>query len=64
MTVNWIDVLLFASLARAALLLVSEFNRQDIANTTWAFAVAGFTNGLLFAAMAWMAEMHVDEFKA
>ena len=52
---------LFTALARAAL-RTSEFTRQGIANTAWAFAKLGQLDEMLFAALAGAALLRMSEF--
>ena len=53
---GWSDTLLLAVLARAMEQRMGEFYAQNLANTAWAFIVAGRSDALLFAALAWKAE--------
>ena len=46
-----LDEKLLVTLARAALLRMSQFNAQEIANTAWAFATLGYLDENLFAAL-------------
>ena len=41
-----------------------HFTVQELANTAWAFAMAGQKNALLFEALATVAEQHMDHFNA
>ena len=50
-TVDWLDELLFAALARAVERLLGKFNSQDLANTVWAFATSSQCDALLLAAL-------------
>ncbi len=43
--------MLFVALASAAKQCMDEFNAYDLANMTWAFATAGRSDELLFAAL-------------
>ena len=55
---------MFAALARAADLRLSDFNVQALANTAWAFATASQSDALLFAMLAREAEWRIDDFNA
>ena len=44
--------ILVAALATAAERRMRDFNRQDVANTAWAFATVNYRDGRLFAALA------------
>ena len=48
--------MLLVALAMTADRRVSEFNRQDLANTAWAFATVGQSDEKLFAALARVAK--------
>ena len=54
---------LFGALAAQALVKVSTFNTQDLANTVAAFASAGVEAGELFAAIALAIPPHLGAFK-
>ena len=54
--------LLFTALARAAELLLSEFNAQNLANTAWAFATVKQSDEKLFTVLARAAERQVVDF--
>ena len=43
---------------------LDQFNAQDLANTTWAFATVGQLDEPLFNALARMAERRLDQFNA
>jgi len=53
---------LFAELATAAELLVSNFNLQELTNTAWAFATADQHDASLFAALAAFAKQNMEDF--
>ena len=50
--------------ARAAERRMGDFNAQDLAYTTWAFATAGQPDALLFMTLARAAERRMDDFNA
>ena len=54
---------LFTALAKTAELCLDEFNEQEFANTTWAFATVTQQSAQLFTALARTAEWRLDEFK-
>ena len=41
---------------------MSEFNALDVANTTWAFAMAGQRDVPLFVALARLANQRIEDF--
>ena len=43
---------------------MGDFTTQDLANIAWAFVSAGQLDGLLFKALAIVAEQHQGNFKA
>ena len=47
------------ALAREAERRVGDFNPQNLANTAWAFAMAGLSDASLFGVLAKAAERHV-----
>ena len=51
-------------LARAAERRIGDFNAEDLANTAWAFAAAGFPNAESFEVLAMAAERHDGDFTA
>ena len=57
-----LDPQVFAALARAAELRLSDFNVQALANTAWAFATASQQDTQLFAALARAAELRMGDF--
>ena len=58
------DAQVFAALARAAELRLSDFNVQALANTAWAFAMAAQSDAELFRALARAAGCCVGVFHA
>ena len=56
-------VVLFVASARAMHQCMDEFNEQDLANMAWAFATAGGSDELLFAALARAVRRRLGEFK-
>ena len=56
--------MLFAALAGAARRRLSEFNPQEFANTTLAFATVNYRDEKLFAALAIVAERRLDKFNS
>eukprot|EP00747_Dinoflagellata_sp_TGD_P114629 gnl/TRDRNA2_/TRDRNA2_171972_c2_seq2.p2 gnl/TRDRNA2_/TRDRNA2_171972_c2~~gnl/TRDRNA2_/TRDRNA2_171972_c2_seq2.p2 ORF type:complete len:159 (+),score=28.74 gnl/TRDRNA2_/TRDRNA2_171972_c2_seq2:146-622(+) len=58
------DEKLFQVLARAAEMLLSEFNAQDLANMSWACAKMGQFDEKLFAVLGSVAEQLIREFNA
>ena len=61
---NQPDKKLFNALARAAEQRVSEFDKQAVANTAWAFATLKQPHEKLFMALARAAEQRVSEIDA
>ena len=59
----WLEKL-FTAVARAAERRMLEFNAQDFANTTWAFATVKPVDVKLFSVLARAAELRVNEFHA
>ena len=55
---------LFTVLGRAALAeqRIRDFNSQELANTTWAFAMVGHKDERLFSTLAAAAEQSVRDF--
>ena len=51
--------LLFSTLARLAEQRMGEFNKQDLANTAWAFATVNRPDEKLFTALARAAEQRM-----
>ena len=51
-------------MAKAADWRTGDFNTQNLANTAWAFATAGFPNAELFAVLAKAAERRIGDFNA
>ena len=49
-------------LAKAAERRIGDFNAEDVANTAWAFATAGFPNEELFAVLAKAASRRIGDF--
>ena len=41
---------------------MGDFKPQELANTAWAFATAGQSDALLFAALGSAAELRMNEF--
>ena len=56
------DQKLFAALARAAQLRMSEFNAQTLAIMAWALAKLGQSDHKMFAALARAAQLRMREF--
>merc|ERR1739848_159988 len=56
------DVRLFDALAEAALLKISSFDEQNLANTAWAFAKVGRDDSRLFDALAEAALRKISSF--
>ena len=51
-------------MAKAAERRIGDFNAQELANTAWAFATAGFPNAELFEVLAKAAERRIGDFNA
>ena len=56
------DAQVFAALARAAELRLSDLNVQALANTAWAFATVSQQDTLLFAVLARAVELRMGDF--
>ena len=53
---------LFKALAMGAERQMAGFNAQEVANTAWAFATAGYLDSLLFTTLARAAEWRMADF--
>ena len=62
--VDLLGELMVAPLARAAERYLGVFKPQGLANTSWAFAMAGLLDELRLAALAKAAERGLGEFEA